>query len=120
MDRRLVALLAIVTLIIIVSMSGTLVKPGDAMCLPQPVDSMKAIAHGNNLYLLWEGDTYFIDNSNSGSHIGNHVLYFKKSSDGGKTFGDTINLYESGTVCSVYPHMALERTTMEQVMIAFT
>ena len=52
---------------------------------------------GNNVYVIWQDDT---------GNTGNTSLFFQKSSDGGATFSDTINL-SNDTGFATDPRMSL-------------
>src|SRR5206468_9670445 len=55
------------------------------------------------LYMLWEydvGGTFASNATDEG-----HSLLFKRSIDGGKTFGETVMLYHAERRCSIYPHL---------------
>jgi hypothetical protein len=58
------------------------------------VDTVVA-ASGNNEYVAWWDNT-----------TGNWEISFAKSSDGGKTFGDTINISNSSNARSIGARMA--------------
>jgi len=60
------------------------------------VDTIVA-ASGNNEYIVWWDAT-----------TGNWEVSFAKSSDGGKTFGDTINISNSSDARSIGARMAAE------------
>ncbi|MGA9168726.1 MAG: hypothetical protein WBZ20_01095 [Nitrososphaeraceae archaeon] len=55
----------------------------------------KVAAAGNNIYTIWTDDT-----------PGNDEIFFRRSTDGGSTFGSTINLSNNGGE-SFNPHMAV-------------
>lgn len=94
-------MLAIVASLLLANFVGQIIPAADALCSPYGVYNMKAVADGNNLYVMWEYET-----SRNGQ--GGHDIFFKHSADGGKTFSETTSLHHSGPRCTAYPHMAVE------------
>lgn len=101
-QSTLVILLAAVVPLLFATVVGqTLIPAAYAVCDPYGMYNMKAVAEGNNLYVLWEYET----NRNG---QGGHDIFFKHGTDGGKTFSETATLYHSDPRCTVYPRMAVE------------
>ncbi len=97
-------LLIFASILLIPALITTVNKPVEAVCAPEPgVNSLTTLASGNSLYLMWEQDTGYINSTVGGTH----TLYFKKSSDGGKSFGNTISLYKTSSGCSIGSQMVI-------------
>ena len=94
------------------------IHSAEAGCDPLALGPLHAMASAKNLYLIWEQDTWSISNG-----MGNHTIYFKKSSDGGKTFGETINLSTSGSICYTGAQMVVAhnpRTGLDNVYVLWS
>jgi hypothetical protein len=95
-------MLAVVMSLLLANIAGQAIPATDALCFAHGMYNMQAISQGDNLYILWEHDTV----ANNGQ--GDHYILFKRSTDNGKTFGETTSLYHSSPLCTAYPHMAVE------------
>lgn len=86
-----------------------LIPAAEALCIPTyGAGYVQAIAEGNNLYVLWEYGTWNLGSSSGDGSSGDHYLQFKRSTDAGKTFGETINIYHTNPKCGLFPRMAID------------
>lgn len=100
---RLAGLAVIVSILLLISMTGYAVPAAEALCFgPYGANNVEATAEGENLYVLWE---YGTDGS---TQPGNHYLQFTRSTDGGKSFTEIINLHQSDPKCSIFPRIAAD------------
>ncbi|MDQ2685062.1 MAG: hypothetical protein M3Y25_04370 [Thermoproteota archaeon] len=73
------------------------------------LEKISVAAAGNNIYIVWSTDK---NTSNS-----NDELIFRTSTDGGKTFGDKINLSNTNDTDSIDP--MIDTYENEQVIITW-
>ncbi len=96
------AVLVVIMSLLLANIAYQILPAADALCMAYGVYRMQAAAEGDNLYVLWEHETGYYNGQ------GDHNVFFKHSTDGGKTFGEVTSLYHSGPLCTAYPHMAVE------------
>ena len=86
-----------------------LIPAAQALCIPTyGAGNVQAIAEGNNLYVLWEYGAWNPGGSSGDSSSGDHYLQFKRSTDAGKTFGETVNIHHANPNCGLFPRMAVD------------
>lgn len=74
----------------------------EALCVsPYGADYMKALAEGQNLYVLWE---YGVEGS--ADQVGDHYLQFAASADRGRTFGAPVNIYQTDPQCGLHARIS--------------
>lgn len=101
--NRLVSSIALLFALVFVSVIGYQISAADALCFaPYGAADLKAIAEDENLYVMWQYGT-----SETGDS-GDHFLQFKRSTDAGRTFDETINIYHSAPKCSLFPRMSAD------------
>lgn len=79
------------------------ITDAEALCnAPYGVTNLHADVKGKNLYALWEYGT------GSSQESGEHFIQFRSSTDGAKSFGETVGIYHSDPKCSMFPRMSAE------------
>lgn len=99
-----IASLGLLFLLAVATVAAYQIPAAEALCVPPyGVGYPEAIAEGQNLYILWEYGTWESDGSS-----GSQFIQFKQSADNGKTFGETVNIYDSQPRCDLLPRMAAD------------
>lgn len=96
--------LPLLVLLAVASVAAYQIPAAEALCVPPyGIGYPEAIVEGQNLYILWEYGAWDLKGSS-----GNQFIQFKQSADNGKTFGETVNIYDSQPNCGLLPRMAAD------------